>query len=268
LAPEDTYYRDFALDCSRQQITLDLFLFSGSTFVDTATLACMPIYTGGQLFYYPNFKGDRDGEKLYRDIIQNITRETGLEAVLRVRTSKGLKIKGYHGNFFLRSADLLALPTVDADKAIGLEYELAEGELGQNKSVYIQAALLYTTTSGERRIRVFTQCLTVTPHLYELFRNVDNSAMVGLTTKLVVEKAVASKLSDAREAVVNQCVEILAVFRGEVALPSANPANQLTLPDAMRHYPTLLLALIKSFVLKAGVEIKPDDRAAAMIYLR
>jgi len=39
------FYKDFALDCSRQQIAVDLFLFP-SAFIDVATLGVMPQITG------------------------------------------------------------------------------------------------------------------------------------------------------------------------------------------------------------------------------
>ena len=35
------------------------------------------------------------------------------EAVMRVRASRGVKVSAFHGNHFLRGADLLALPTCD-----------------------------------------------------------------------------------------------------------------------------------------------------------
>lgn len=44
------FYKDFALDCSRQQIAVDLFLFP-SAFIDVATLGCLPQITGIILFY-------------------------------------------------------------------------------------------------------------------------------------------------------------------------------------------------------------------------
>lgn len=58
----------------------------------------------------------RDGAKLTAEIRHNLTRPTAWEAVMRVRCSKGLRISSFHGHFFNRSTDLLALPTCDPDK--------------------------------------------------------------------------------------------------------------------------------------------------------
>jgi protein transport protein SEC24 len=38
----------------------------------------------------------------------------GWEAVLRIRCSKGIRINSFHGHFFIRSTDLLALPQARA----------------------------------------------------------------------------------------------------------------------------------------------------------
>jgi protein transport protein SEC24 len=59
-------------------------------------VGCMSQFTGGEVFYYPGFKADRDGEKLSNDIRRDITRETGFEAVMRVRTSRGIILKHSH----------------------------------------------------------------------------------------------------------------------------------------------------------------------------
>jgi protein transport protein SEC24 len=53
---------------------------------------------------------------------------------------------GYHGNFFLRSMDLLALPSVSPDNAFA--YQLGLDEPVTGNLVCFQAGLLYTTSFG------------------------------------------------------------------------------------------------------------------------
>ena len=55
---------------------------------------------------------------------------------------KGLKIKQFLGNFYLRGKDLLSHPNIDSDKAIALEYAHKEGVLPAGGVVTVQAALL------------------------------------------------------------------------------------------------------------------------------
>lgn len=54
----------------------------------------------------------------------------------------GVQFKTYHGNFMLRSTDLLALPAVDCDKAYAMQLSLEETLL-TTQTMYFQVALLY-----------------------------------------------------------------------------------------------------------------------------
>ena len=56
--------------------------------------------------------------------------------------SVGVRFTSYHGNFMLRSTDLLALPAVDCDKAYAAQLSLEETLL-TTQTVYFQVALLY-----------------------------------------------------------------------------------------------------------------------------
>lgn len=56
--------------------------------------------------------------------------------------SVGVRFTSYHGNFMLRSTDLMALPAVDCDKAYAAQLSLEEAVL-TTQTVYFQVALLY-----------------------------------------------------------------------------------------------------------------------------
>lgn len=58
-----------------------------------------------------------------RDLGHALTRGVGLEAVMRVRCTQGLSLSAYHGHFFVRSTDLLALPAVSPDQ--GYAFQIA-----------------------------------------------------------------------------------------------------------------------------------------------
>jgi protein transport protein SEC24 len=63
--------------------------------------------------------------KFKRDLMHTLTRPVGLEAVMRVRCTKGLSLHSFHGHFFVRSTDLLALPAISPDQ--GFAFQLAVG---------------------------------------------------------------------------------------------------------------------------------------------
>jgi protein transport protein SEC24 len=60
---------------------------------------------------------------------------------------RGLAIHTFHGNFFVRSTDLLSLPNVNPDAGFGMQVSIEES-LSDVQNVCFQAALLYTSSKG------------------------------------------------------------------------------------------------------------------------
>jgi protein transport protein SEC24 len=183
LQPAAPYYKNFAVDCSRAQVSMDVFLFGGQ-YNDVATLSGLAKFTGGQVYLYPAFNGQsrpEDAIKFSTEFAHFLARPLGLEAVLRVRASKGIRMTTYHGNFFLRSTDLLALPNVSPDQSFAIEMAIDEN-LSGNLACF-QTALLHTSGTGERRIRVITMALPITSQLAEVFTQADQFAIAGLLAK-------------------------------------------------------------------------------------
>lgn len=182
LQPAINYYKSFAVDCSPLQISIDVFLF-GPNYADVATLSGCTRFSGGSLYYYSNFVGSRyeDSVKFGTELMHLLSRPLGLEAVLRVRASKGIKMTAFHGNFFLRSTDLLAVPNVNPDNCYCAEMTVTENI--NSSTACFQTALLHTSSSGERRIRVLTLAVPLTSHINEVFSSVDQSGMAALLTK-------------------------------------------------------------------------------------
>lgn len=115
--PEDPFYKQMAAEFTKYQIGVDIYA-SSDKYCDVASLGATPSlliaskpflgnsfqidlnvlnltgtlskYTGGQLYYYPSFRGETHHEKLRFDLSRNLTRETAWEAVMRVRCGKGL----------------------------------------------------------------------------------------------------------------------------------------------------------------------------------
>jgi len=111
LTTGNSFYKSFAVECSKQQVSVDMFLFS-SQYQDVASLSNLPRYTGGQTWFYPGWNAARedDAMKFAKEFSDYLSAEIGLEAVLRVRATTGLRMNTFYGNFFNRSSDLCAFP--------------------------------------------------------------------------------------------------------------------------------------------------------------
>lgn len=267
LTCQDEFYRGKANLCSRQQICVDAFLFS-SQFMDVASLGFLPKFTGGQIYFYPGFNAARDSDKFGSELMRCLTRETAFEAVMRIRMSKGFRVSAYYGNFFNRSSDLLALPNCDSDKAFGVQIAL-EDQAVTASVAYMQTALLYTTSSGERRIRVHTLQIPITGQVADLFNGVDQDAMVCLMSKIAAEKAVAHNsrgLKDARDFFEQRCCESFRLYRS-LFPPQYKTQDRLLVPNSLHCMPIHSMAMMKSAPFRPGTGIRLDEKAYLLMQI-
>jgi hypothetical protein len=112
-------------------------------------------------------------ERVVAETRELLCRETGVEAVLKVRTSPGVKVTGYLGNFLERGDDEADLPTLDSEKAVLAMLQHDGHELKDGEDLFVQAAVLFTTGFGARRIRVHNLWLKSTENLQAVFRHAD-----------------------------------------------------------------------------------------------
>jgi protein transport protein SEC24 len=217
LAPQDDgFYAKVVQDFSRAQIGIDMHLFS-SQYTDVATLSSLSKNTGGELYYFPGFTAALDGVKLRSELSHNLTRQTAWEAVMRIRVSQGLKITKFYGNFFIRGSDLLAVPTCTSDTVMAFEFVHEEPPSPVGSVAYIQGALLYTTGSGERRIRVHTIAVPVTNFATDVFNSVDIDTLCNLHAKKAVDEIPKVGVDECRRILQQQCIDILRAHRNNVS---------------------------------------------------
>ncbi|KAJ3410439.1 COPII subunit, partial [Chytridiales sp. JEL 0842] len=261
LQPAIGFYKSLAVDCSRNQVSIDIFLFNAQ-YADVATLSGCAKFTGGSVFYYPAFNASRseDATKFQNEFRHFLSRPIGLEAVLRVRASKGIRMTAFHGNFFLRSTDLLALPNVSPDNSYAVEMSIQDN-LTSSVACF-QTALLHTSSTGERRIRVITLAIPVTSTYSDVFASADQLAIATLLAKKGIERALISKIEDAREAILYKLNEILAAFRS--GFTSSGQSSQLMIPENLKLLPVLILGLLKNTVFRQSPIVPSDLRSYAM----
>ena len=277
----NSFYKSFAVECSKNQVSIDMFLFS-SQYQDVASLSNLPRYTGGQTYFYPGWSATRseDAIKFAREFSDHLSAEIALEAVLRVRATTGLRMSAFYGNFFNRSSDLCAFPAFPRDQAYVVEVALDESLT--KGVVCLQAAVLHTTCNGERRIRVMTVALPTTQTLADLYASADQNAITAYFSHKAVERALGSGLDAARDALQSKTVEVMQTYRKELAGGNMGGGG-LQFPANMRCLPVLFLALIKNVSgpcelvfadadmkqigLRKSAQIPSDMRSAALCLL-
>ena len=224
--------------------------------------------TGGESFYYPNFIAGRDNRKLSLEIKHSVTRETGCQALMKVRCSNGLQISAYHGNFIQHTfgADL-EIGVIDAEKAVGVTFSY-DGKLDAKLDAHFQAAILYTTAAGERRVRCCNVIASISDNARDCMKFVDQDAVYSILAKEAATKLAntSATLKDVRNSLTEKTIDVLAGYRKNFTSQS-HPPGQLVMPEKLKEFSMYMLGLIKCRAFKGGVE-SVDRRVHEMRMLR
>ena len=266
--PKGDAYKSIAEELAEEQVCVDIFTFSrlSTSFLNIASLRLLPEKTGGSFVSYQDFdggeRGNGDAKRFSHDLKHNLTREQGYEALLRVRTSTGLKIEEYRGSFLVRTPTDIDLAGIDSDKSI-IAYVKHEEKLKEQQEVSFQCALLYTTSFGERRIRVHTLSLPTTSVMGNVYRSADLDAQMHAMLRSIVAHYPKMQPESVKEAATNACVNILYAYRRYCATSSSS--GQLILPEALKLMPLYMLSFNKLQALQMKCE--PDERARLVALL-
>jgi hypothetical protein len=63
-----------------------------------------------------SLQADLDGERLITDIKRVVSREIAFDAIMRVRTSTGVRATDFYGHFFMSNTTDMELASIDSDK--------------------------------------------------------------------------------------------------------------------------------------------------------
>jgi protein transport protein SEC24 len=176
------YWRMLADEVAETGVGVNTFLFPDQ-YTDVATLSTLPATTGGEVFFHPKFQPVRDRETLYDEIKRVVTRETAYNATIRIRCSNGLRVGEHIGHFYQRSLTDLEFGTIDDDKAFAAILKHESARLDDRQPAYIQVAVLYTSSNGERRVRCLNLSFGATSMIGNVFRFADLDASVAVFMK-------------------------------------------------------------------------------------
>lgn len=198
------------------------------------------------------------------EISRAVTRETGYQALMKVRSSNGLQVSAYHGNFVQHTfgADL-EIGVIDADKSLGVSFSY-DGKLDSKLDAHFQSALLYTTASGERRVRCSNVIASVSETskeagsreqgIRQCMKFVDQDAVIGILAKEAGTKlaTTSASLKDVRNWLTERTIDVMASYRKRSA--QQYPPGQLVMPERLKEFCMFILGLIKCRAFKGGNE--------------
>merc|ERR1719340_93117 len=260
LTPQTKFYNDLGQECVGVGCSVDLFLFNNA-YIDVATLSQVCRLSGGQMYKYTYFHPDLDGERFLADLRHNLSRPVVFDAIMRVRTSTGVRPVEFFGSFYMANTTDTELASINSDMAIACEIKY-DDKLTEEDGVYIQAAILFTSCSGQRRLRVINLALNTGSSMAEMYRNCELDTLVNFTAKQSISRQMETNPKSVKEYLINNCAQILACYRKNCASPSS--AGQLILPECMKLLPLYTNCLLKSDAISGGADVGCDDRAFLM----
>ncbi|XP_060102849.1 protein transport protein Sec24D [Heteronotia binoei] len=255
--PQTNIYETLAKDCVANGCSVDLFLFP-TQYVDVASMGLITMHTGGTLYKYNNFQVHSDSHQFLNDLRKDIEKKLGFDAIMRVRTSTGFRATDFLGAIYMNNTTDVEMAAVDCDKAVTVEFK-HDDKLNEDSGAFIQCAVLYTSMSGQRRLRIHNLGLNCSSQLIDVYKSCETDALINFFAKSAYKAILSQPLKTVREILVNQTARMLACYRRNCATPSA--VSQLILPDSMKVLPVYINCLLKSTVLAGKPEISIDERA-------
>uniref|UniRef100_A0A7S2ZA94 Protein transport protein SEC24 n=1 Tax=Rhodosorus marinus TaxID=101924 RepID=A0A7S2ZA94_9RHOD len=287
LKDETPFYDDLGSQMAELQISVDMVIATQQPYVDAASLLRLPRASGGRGFLLTNFDYRKDDVSVRKILVNAIWGVRALDAMVKVRASKGLETGEYMGSFGRpqRRNDVIA-PVMGVDSVMALELK-HDGQIQTNlgggsmmsssafaNNVCIQCAILYTDLAGRRRIRVHTMFPPKTTVLQDTFRSADLDAVVAIMCMRAANAAFSGSrvLSKVREALIEKTAHILFVYR-KFCNPPKSQSTKLVLPETLKLLPVMILGILKSAAFRPqpsgqnlGV-VSTDERAAALLFL-
>uniref|UniRef100_A0A4W3GZQ9 SEC24 homolog C, COPII coat complex component n=1 Tax=Callorhinchus milii TaxID=7868 RepID=A0A4W3GZQ9_CALMI len=255
--PQTNFYNNLAKECVTQGCCVDLFLFPNQ-YIDVATLGLVSYQTGGSVYKYTYFQAQTDGERFLNDLHRDVQKVIGFDSVMRVRTSTGIRATEFYGSFYMSNTTDVELAALDCDKTITVEFK-HDDKLSEESGALLQCALLYTSCSGQRRLRIHNVTLNCCTQLADLYRNCETDTLINYFAKYAYRGVLNNSTKSVRDTLINQSAQILSCYRKNCASPSS--AGQLILPECMKLLPVYLNCVLKSDVLQPGADVSTDDRA-------
>ncbi|EJW80731.1 hypothetical protein WUBG_08360, partial [Wuchereria bancrofti] len=129
-------------------------------------------------------------------------------------------------------------------------------------SAYLQTAVLFTSCSGQRRLRIHNLALAVSSDYNQLYRVADLDCLTSFLFKQAEYFLRDKSPKEVREAVNARCAQMLATYREKCSEQA--PLGQLILPECLKLLPLFANCILKNDALSGSNDMTVDDRAYLM----
>ncbi|KAJ6241229.1 sec24-related protein [Anaeramoeba flamelloides] len=202
------FFNNFPMMCLSKHVSVDMFLIN-SNYMDIASISNLSKKTAGNLFRYENFQDSISIQNSFQsDLLNLLKQKKHWEGLIKIRTSSGLKVSKALGNCIKEANDIIRIPVVMPDFSVFLELDLND-TITFSRDFFLQTAILYSNSEGERKVRIYTKCLPIGNNLSAVFKTVNIQVLFGYFVKRGIEQALNETLINVRQKLMLTCENIL-----------------------------------------------------------
>jgi protein transport protein SEC24 len=236
------FYLERGIVANQRQMTIDVFVPASIHPTEAATLYNACRMSCGRLRTYATAK------HLEADVPVYLSMKRAYEAMLRIRCSRGVKVQTMYGSCYVKTPELVTLPTCDEASTFAI-YLKPDGPL-TSEHIFIQATLMYTNMSGQRKLRVHNIALQVVSNLVPVYGSVDIASMVIAMARPITDDLVHDPTTDIYGSLTKSLESTLQTFRQSCLSVGQRHAatSALVLPVKMQGLPLLVYGLLRSAV--------------------
>lgn len=257
LKRSDDYYLLASVNFAKIQASCDLFACSDG-YCDLPTIGSICQQNGGDIRLFHHFHEEHDGDKFTSELTRFLTRAQGWEAVIRIRTSRGFDIGDHYGHFHMRARNLVVSPCFHADQSMAIQIKCKDS--AKNRSfnhLFVQGALLYTSSDGQRRIRVHTVRVPLVTSPAQVISNINVNPYMNLICRQAAQKFIASDIIQSRTYIQNSLVNVLSAYTKSTHKQIHNVES---LPYNIQTWPDVVLGALKCRAFRDRPPSNPDIR--------
>ena len=233
-------------------------------FMDLRSFNHLTHYTAGKLYTYQNYNKHTSPEavcaKFRTELKHALTLDTSFEMSLRVRASEPIRLGDFYGNFTALSENFVSIPKSDVDTCITIRAHIEEPI--KTSDITIQAACLYTTSDGLRKVRIITAMLPVVDNVCEVLQGIDTLTVMHAIPKMAANRAIESQYQNCVDALENLIIDSSVTYQKEVI----KSTHSLQYPSHLAPLPMYVHALLKSNLLHKLNKAYLDTRALDLYY--
>ena len=227
--PADNYLA-LAQECCSEDICIDIFACTHQS-VHIPSLAVLSTQTGGDLYYYPGFRNELDGERLYYQLARILTRPQCSQIAMRARCSNGLSVDFYVGKYKRKGPVEMEIACMDSDKSIVILIKYDE-KLNEGQDYYVQCAMLHTTSTGDKLIRICNGKLLATRSVPNILKVADIDAIANITLRVSAHSLFEQPLNTIRENWHTNLIKLLIAHRQSLG---DSDFSKILVPETLKY---------------------------------